>query len=74
MINDNDFVRLNGPEDAIRLVEDTLSEIRFDGKLSESASKVTQLLQVFCKLYELQKISDLEARITAIESTLEGKR
>lgn len=61
-------IALRDPTDARRAVQRIVSKIFREGTEVEHAGKVANLLQVFLKAWELDKISDIEKRLTALEA------
>ena len=61
-------IALKKPDDARRLIRRVLAEIFGQNAEVESAGKVANLLTVWLKAWEIDKISDIEKRLTALEA------
>lgn len=66
-------IRLKEPEDARRLVRRVLAEIFAQDVEVENAGKIANLITVWLKAFESEKLSDLEKRIAEIEQ-IQSKR
>jgi hypothetical protein len=64
-----DYVKLDTPEDARDLICDVLTEIRDGSNLAENAGKICNLLQVWTKLYAIERLPDHEERISRLEES-----
>ena len=60
-------ITLNTPEDARRIVRRVIDRAFEEGSELEHAGKISQLLGNWLKAWELDKISDIEARLDALE-------
>jgi hypothetical protein len=68
-------ITLNSPQDARRIVRRIIDRAFEEGSELEHAGRISQLLANWLKAWELQKVSDIEARLTALEqSKEEGKK
>ena len=72
-MSDNKNVRrrgitLNTPEDARRIVRRVIDRAFEESSELEHAGKISQLLGNWLKAWELEKVSDIEARLTALEN------
>ena len=61
-------VSLKTPADVRRIANRVLSDIFRDGSQIENAGKINQLLLTWLKAWELEKMSDLEKRLVALEA------
>ena len=71
-MSDNKHVRrrgitLNTPEDARRIVRRIIDKAFEEKTELEHAGRISQLLSNWLKAWELDKISDIEARLDALE-------
>ena len=71
-MSDNKNVRrrgitLNTPEDARRIVRRIIDKAFEEKTELEHAGRISQLLSNWLKAWELDKISDIEARLDALE-------
>lgn len=64
-------ITLNKPEDARRLIRRIVDRAFETNQELEYSGRLAQLLGVWSKLWELQKVSDLEARLSALEKIKE---
>jgi hypothetical protein len=60
-------ITLKTPEDARRLIRRILDRAFEDGSELEHAGRISQLLGNWLKAWELDKISDIEKRLGALE-------
>ena len=60
-------ITLNTPEDARRLIRRILDRAFEEGSELENAGRISQLLANWLKAWELDKISDIEKRLDALE-------
>ena len=60
-------ITLNTPEDARRIVRRVIDRAFEEGSELEHAGKISQLLGNWLKSWELDKISDIEKRLDALE-------
>jgi len=60
-------ITLNTPEDARRIVRRVIDRAFEEGSELEHAGKISQLLGNWLKAWELDKISDIEKRLDALE-------
>jgi hypothetical protein len=61
-------VSLKNPSDVRRISQRIISDVFRDETQIEHAGKVNNLLITWLKAFELEKIGDLEKRVTALES------
>ena len=62
------MIELEEPRDVRQLIKACLAEICDTGKLPfEGGGTVVQLLNVWLRSYEIEKVSDLEERVKALE-------
>ncbi len=69
--DDDGFVILHDPSDAIALVNDVLSSITSESEMSASAYKIAAMVNCWIKLYEL---SELSKRVERLERLMEEKK
>ena len=60
-------IALKKPEDARRLIRRVLAEIFAQNAEVESAGKIANLLTVWLKAWEIDKLSDIEKRLEILE-------
>jgi hypothetical protein len=60
-------IALNSPQDARRIVRRIIDKAFEDGSELENAGRISQLLGNWLKAWELDKISDIEKRLDALE-------
>lgn len=60
-------VTLRKPEDVRRVVQRITSAAFQEGRELELAGRISQLLSVWLKAYELDSLADIEARLKALE-------
>ncbi len=62
------MIELEEPKDVRALIKAWIAEICDTGKLPfEGGGTVVQLLNVWLRSYEIEKVSDLEERVKALE-------
>jgi hypothetical protein len=64
-------IALKNPDDARRLIRRVLTQIFSENAEVQSAGKVANLLTVWLKAWEIDKISDIEKRLEALERARE---
>jgi len=64
-------VSIKTPEDVRRIVTRIVSDVFRDEGQIEHAGKVNNLLVTWLKAWELQKVSDFEVRLRALEKVKE---
>ena len=69
-------ITLNSPQDARRIVRRIIDRAFEEGSELEHAGRISQLLANWLKAWELQKVSDIEKRLEALEQSkgTEAKR
>lgn len=69
-------ITLNSPQDARRIVRRIIDRAFEEGSELENAGRISQLLANWLKAWELQKVSDIEKRLEALEQSkgTEAKR
>jgi hypothetical protein len=67
-------ITLNSPQDARRVIRRIVDRAFSESQELEAAGRISQLMSCWLKAYEMEKISDLESRLSAIESALELKK
>jgi len=60
-------ITLNTPSDARRIIRRIVDKAFATGQELEHAGKLSQLMTCWLKAWELDKISDIEARLSALE-------
>jgi hypothetical protein len=65
-------ITLNTPEDARRIIRRIVDRAFAEGQELESAGRISQLMGCWLKAWELQQVSDIEARLTALEAAREA--
>ncbi len=66
-------ITLNTPQDARRLIRRIVDKAFAEGSELEHAGRISQLMSNWLKAWELEKVSDIEARLTALEQTKKGR-
>jgi hypothetical protein len=66
-------ITLNTPEDARRLIRRILDRAFEEGSELENAGRISQLLANWLKAWELDKISDIEKRLDALEKGVKNE-
>jgi hypothetical protein len=66
--------RLQSPEDIRRAVQRISNKIFREGSEVENAGRLAQLYNVFLKSWELDKLSDIEKRLTAVEEAQRNEK
>lgn len=67
-------VTLREPKDVRRVVQRITSKAFQEGKELEHAGKISQLLGCWLKAWEIEKLADIEARLTALEQAQRNDR
>jgi hypothetical protein len=69
-------ITLNSPQDARRIVRRIIDRAFEEGSELENAGRISQLLANWLKAWELEKVSDIEKRLEALEQSkgTEAKR
>jgi hypothetical protein len=67
---------LNDPADVRNLIKSWLKDVAETGKLpfQKDGGTIVQMLNVWLKAYEVEKIADIEKRIEALEADKEGRK
>jgi hypothetical protein len=60
-------ITLNTPADARRIIRRIVDKAFATGTELENAGRLSQLMTCWLKAWELDKISDIEARLSALE-------
>jgi hypothetical protein len=60
-------ITLNTPQDARRIVRRIIDRAFEEGSELENAGRISQLLANWLKAWELEKVSDIEKRLEALE-------
>ena len=60
-------ITLNSPSDACRIIRRVVDKAFATGTELEHAGRLSQLMTCWLKAWELDKISDIEARLSALE-------
>ena len=66
-------VVLRTPSDVRRVVQRITSEAFRQGKELEAAGRLGTLLAVWLKAFEVEKLSDIEARLSTLEQQAQAK-
>jgi hypothetical protein len=66
-------ITLNSPQDARRIVRRIIDKAFDEGSELENAGRISQLLANWLKAWELDKISDIELRLTELEHKVQVK-
>lgn len=67
-------ITLKSPEDARRLIRRVVDRAFEEGQELEYSGRIAQLLGTWSKLWELEKVSDIEARLATLEQAREGRK
>lgn len=68
-------LKLNEPKDVRALIKQWIMEVRNTGELPfQNGGVIVQMLNVWLKSYELEKVSELEKRIQVIEADSKERR
>ena len=67
-------VSIKSPEDVRRIACRIISDVFREQAQIEQAGKVNNLLTTWLKAFELEKVSDFEARLRALEAAREDGR
>ena len=65
-------VSINKPSDVRRIARRVISDIFVEGSQITNAGKVNQLLITWLKGWELEKLADIERRLSALEEERRG--
>lgn len=66
-------ITLNSPQDARRVIRRIVDKAFSEGQELEAAGRISQLMSCWLKAWELEKVSDIEARLSAVETALAAK-
>jgi len=63
-------LKLNDPADVRNLIKSWLKDVAETGKLpfEKDGGVIVQMLNVWLKSYEMERLEDIEKRLTALES------
>jgi hypothetical protein len=67
-------ITLNTPEDARRLVRRVIDRAFETGTELEHAGRISQLLGNWLKAWELERVSDIEKRLSELEKDREARK
>ena len=67
-------ITLNEPKDARRLIRRVVDRAFAEGQELEYSGRIAQLLGIWAKLWEIDKLSDIEAKIVALEQAQDRER
>lgn len=67
-------ITLKSPSDARRLIRRIVDRAFAEGQELEYSGRLAQLLGVWGKFWELEKLSDIESRLKALEEAKERER
>ncbi len=65
---------LKEPKDIRRVIQKVISKVFEEGAELEYASRLAPLMNCWMKSWEMEKIKEIEARLTALEKADETKR
>ena len=66
-------ITLKTPEDARRIIRRIVDRAFAEGQELESAGRISQLMGCWLKAWELEKVSDIEARLSVLENEISKK-
>jgi hypothetical protein len=66
-------ITLNSPQDARRIIRRIVDRAFAEGQELESAGRISQLMSCWLKAWELEKVSDIEIRLIALENEVRKK-
>jgi len=66
-------ITLKTPQDAQRVLRRVIDKAFAEGQELEYSGRIAQLMAAWLRAYEMDKISDLEKRLTAIELEVRKK-
>ena len=68
-------LKLNDPGDVRNLIKSWLKDVAETGKLpfEKDGGTIVQMLNVWLKAYEVEKIADVEKRLTELETEVHKK-
>jgi hypothetical protein len=66
-------VSIKSPDDVRRIATRIISDVFRDNSQIDHAGKVNNLLVTWLKAWELEKVSDFETRLKALEQVREGR-
>lgn len=67
-------IKLSGPGDIRKAVQRITNKIFKEGSEVEHAAKLAQLFHVFLKAYEVEKLEDIESRLSAVEEGMKNAK
>ncbi len=67
-------VSINKPSDVRRIARRVISDIFVEGSQITNAGKVNQLLITWLKGWELEKLADIEKRLSTVEELIKNER
>jgi len=67
-------ITLNSPQDARRIIRRIVNRAFAEGQELESAGRISQLMSCWLRAWELDKISDIEKRLTKLETEVRKAR
>jgi hypothetical protein len=68
-------ITLKTPQDARRIIRRIVDRAFAEGQELESAGRISQLMTCWLRAWELEKVSDIEERLAALEqSKVAGKK
>ena len=65
-------ITLNTPQDARRIIRRVVDRAFEEKSELEYSGRISQLMGCWLKAWELEKVSDFEARLTALEAAREA--
>ena len=66
-------ITLNSPQDARRIIRRIVDRAFAEGQELESAGRISQLMGCWLKAWELEKVSNIEARLSVLENEVSKK-
>lgn len=67
-------ITLNSPQDARRVIRRIVDRAFSESQELEAAGRISQLMSCWLRAWELDKLSDIESRLSKVESALESKK
>jgi hypothetical protein len=66
-------ISLNSPQDARKIIRRVVDRAFEENAELEYSGRISQLMGCWLKAWELEKVSDFEKRLTALEAAREGR-
>ena len=67
-------ITLNSPQDARKIIRRVVDRAFEEDAELEYSGRISQLMGCWLKAWELEKVSDIEARLTALEQAREARK